>query len=135
MRASARHLLPFVFALLFSACGPAVDLTKGLQLQVVATGWMDAGIVDGKNKLVPAVSFTLKNVSDRALAALQINGVFRRTGEKEEWGSGLLSAAGSEGLAGCHHPYVDDQIDARLYGDRVARPDAPEHRVCRGQCK
>src|ERR1700681_4313140 len=101
MCAQARHLLllGFASALLLSGCSPTVDLTKGVQIQIVASGWLDAGIVDGKNKIVPAVSFTLKNVSDQTLVSLQVNGVFRRTSEKEEWGSGLLTAAGSSGLA------------------------------------
>lgn len=84
---------------LVSACGPAVDLKKGLQIDLVATGWFDAGIVDGKNKLVPSVSFTLKNLSDQKLAVLQVNALFRRVAENDEWGSGLISVAGSDGLA------------------------------------
>ena len=66
MRASVRGLtLVLVSALLGSGCGgPTVDLTKGLQIDVVDTGWFDAGVVDGKNKLVPTVSFTVKNISD-----------------------------------------------------------------------
>jgi hypothetical protein len=97
MRASARLLI--LFALVCSACGPTVDLTKGLQVAVVSTGWFDAGIVNGQNKLVPMVSFTLKNGSDQKLVTLQINALFRRAGENEEWGSAFLTAVGSEGLA------------------------------------
>lgn len=82
-----------------AGCGPAVDLTKGLQVEIVSTGWFDAGIVNGQNKLVPTVSFKLTNVSDRKLVTLQINALFRRAGENEEWGSAFLTAAGSEGLA------------------------------------
>ena len=81
------------------ACGPAVDLKKGLQLTVTSTGWYDAGLVDGKNKLVPTVSFTLKNESDQRLSTLQVNAIFRRANEKDEWGSGMVTAAGSQGLA------------------------------------
>ena len=61
-----------------SACGPAVDLTKGLQILDVSTGWFDAGIVNGQNKLVPAISFKLKNVSDQKLTVLQVNVLFKR---------------------------------------------------------
>jgi hypothetical protein len=50
----------------------------------------DAGIVDGENKLVPAVSSKLKNVSDQKLAALRVNALFRREGDQEELGSTLL---------------------------------------------
>lgn len=97
MRASARLLI--LFTLACSGCGPTVDLTKGLQIEVVSTGWFDAGIINGQNKLVPTASFRLKNVSDQTLATLQINALFRRVGENDEWGSAFLTAVGSEGLA------------------------------------
>jgi hypothetical protein len=97
MRACAASVL--LLGLLSIGCGPTVDLTKGLQLTIVETGWFDAGIVNGQNKLVPSVSFTLKNVSDQNLVTLQINALFRRINENEEWGSGFLTAAGSSGLA------------------------------------
>src|SRR5437764_12456127 len=97
MRASARLLL--LFALVSSAaCGPTVDLTKGLQVTVVNSGWYDLGIVNGQNKLVPTVIFTLHNVSDQKLVTLQINALFRRVSENSEWGSGFLTVAGSQGL-------------------------------------
>ena len=89
-------LLAFVSS---AGCGPPVDLTKGLQVEIVNTGWFDLGIVNGQNKLVPSVTFTLKNVSDQKLVTLQIHALFRRVSETEEWGSGFLTAAGSEGLA------------------------------------
>jgi len=86
-------------ALFLSSCGPDVDLAKGLQVTIVDSGWYDDGIVNGQNKLVPSVTFTLKNVSDRKLASLQVNALFRRVTEKDEWGDGLVTAAGSSGLA------------------------------------
>jgi hypothetical protein len=81
------------------ACGPWVDLSKGVQVEALTTGWIDAGVVDGKNKVVPAVTFTLKNVSDQPLKTLQVNAVFRRASQNEEWGSGFRTVAGSGGLA------------------------------------
>jgi hypothetical protein len=80
-------------------CGPTVDLTKGLAVEVVKTGWYDAGIVNGQNKLVPSVEFRLKNVSDQKLSTLQVNALFRRVTEQDEWGSAFVTAAGSSGLA------------------------------------
>lgn len=82
-----------------AACGPTVDLTKGIQVTIVGTGWYDAGIVNGQNKLVPSVTFKLKNVSGQALNSLQVNALFRRVTEKDEWGDGFVTAAGSNGLA------------------------------------
>jgi hypothetical protein len=97
MRASAR--LVILLALLSGGCGPTVDLSKGLQVLDVSTGWYDGGIVEGKNKLVPSISFRLKNVSNRKLGTLQVNALFRRVAENDEWGSGFITVAGSEGLA------------------------------------
>jgi hypothetical protein len=97
MRRFVRLLL--ILAIACSGCGPAIDLTKGLQVEIVSTGWFDAGIVNGQNKLVPSVTFTLKNLSDQKLRTLQVNASFRRVAENDEWGNGFVTAAGSGGLA------------------------------------
>jgi hypothetical protein len=81
------------------ACGPTVDLTKGVEVEVVRTGWYDMGIVNGQNKLVPSVAFRLKNLSDQTLRSLHVNALFRRVTEADEWGSAFIAAAGSSGLA------------------------------------
>jgi len=97
MRAS---LIVAVFAAALSAaCEPTVDLTAGLEVVEVSTGWSDAGIVNGQNKLVPFVSFKFKNVSNQVLSTLQANVLFSRVGEETEWGSSYIKVAGSEGLA------------------------------------
>jgi len=98
MRASARLLL-FLAIASSAACGPTVDLTKGLQVSIVNSGWYDLGIVNGQNKLVPTVIFTLQNTSDQKLVTLQINALFRRVTENTEWGSGFVTVVGSQGLA------------------------------------
>jgi hypothetical protein len=103
MRAAARRpTLILAVLLLLSGCGgPPVDLKTGLEINVVSTGWYDAGLVDGKNKLVPSVSFTLKNVSDQPLTGLQMMGNFFRVSDTtSEWGNNLLSVTkGGEELA------------------------------------
>jgi hypothetical protein len=73
-----------------AACGPRVDLAKAVAPESVVTGWANGGTVAGKNKIVPAVSFRLKNVSDQNLAAVQVNAVFRRGNDPGEWSSGFL---------------------------------------------
>jgi hypothetical protein len=98
MRGSVCVLL-FVGAVSLSACGgPPVDLTKNLEVRDVSSGWLDAGVTDGKNKLVPYATFSVHNQSDRALGSLQVNVVFRRVNETQDWGSSFLPVAGSEGL-------------------------------------
>lgn len=99
MRALRRCCLIVAAAAAAASCGPTVDLGKGLQVTILNTGWFDAGIVNGQNKLVPTVTFKLKNVSDQRLSTLQVNALFRRVTEKDEWGSGFVTAAGSSGIA------------------------------------
>jgi hypothetical protein len=99
MRASARLLLLLALVPFTAACAPDVDLTKGLTVAIVNSGWYDLGIVNGQNKLVPSVTFTLHNVSDRTLGTLQVQALFRRVTENSEWGNGFLTVVGSKGLA------------------------------------
>ena len=101
MRARLWSVLPLILLSGFvtAGCGgPVVDLKQGLQVEIVSSGWFDAGIVDGKNKLVPSLVIKLKNVSDQNLVSLQINAIFHRVTEAQEWGTGFITAAGSEGL-------------------------------------
>jgi hypothetical protein len=103
MRASLRSVLAAACAVLASwstaACSAGADVSTALQVLDVSTGWFDVGIVNGQNKLVPSVTFKLKNISDRPVTTLQANVLFHRVNSPEEWGSGFLRVAGSEGLA------------------------------------
>lgn len=88
---SLLFLIPF--ALAPTSCGSSADVGTALQVVDVTTGWFDAGIVEGgKNKLVPSVSFRVTNVSGAAIAGVQLNAVFRRVNEAEEWGSAFVRA-------------------------------------------
>jgi hypothetical protein len=80
-------------ALISSGCGPTVDLKKTLQTAGATGGWFDAGIVEGRNKLVPSITFRLKKSINDSLRPLSLNVVFKRlpsagapagTGE-EDW--------------------------------------------------
>ncbi len=101
MRSLSLGALVCVLALVLAVegCGPSeVDLTKSLKIAELTTGWFDAGIVDGKNKLVPSASFTVTNNGTDTLSGLQIYTVFRFLNETEELGSSLLVLRGSEAL-------------------------------------
>jgi hypothetical protein len=99
-RRELRLLLLLVVASIgLAGCQKPIDLTKALQVEEVSSGWHDAGMVEGKNKLVPTITFKIKNVSDQPLSVLQMNVLFRRvTEETTEWGSGFVTVAGSSGL-------------------------------------
>jgi hypothetical protein len=84
---------------LLASCGQTPDVTSALAVEVLTTGWRDAGPVAGRNKLVPSAAVKVTNVSDQTLRSVQVNAVFHRVGEGGEWGSSFVSAAGSSGLA------------------------------------
>ena len=97
MRVLAGQLI--AFTMLSVACGgPKVDLAKALEITDASTGWYDVGPVNGQNKLVPSIAFKLKNVSDQPLVALQVNAVFRRGDDKDEWGTVWVPVTKSDGL-------------------------------------
>jgi hypothetical protein len=72
---------------------------KDLQIVNVKTGWYDAGVVTGQNKLVPSISLELRNVSQEDIASVQLNAVFRRLGEEQSWGDHFVRAIDTDGLA------------------------------------
>lgn len=72
-----------VLAALGSACGPPVDLKQALQVVEVSSGWFDAGIVAGKNKLVPSVTFKLKKTPEARLSSVSLNLAFMFVGSQD----------------------------------------------------
>ena len=62
---------------------PAVDLKQTIQVTDVSSGWFDAGVVNGKNKLVPSVTFKLKKNADVKLSSVALNLTFTFEGDKD----------------------------------------------------
>lgn len=79
--------------------GPEPDAKSALQLTDVVTGWFDSGIVNGQNKLVPTISFRVKNSATQSIAYVSFNAVFRVINDPEELGAALLKGIDSKGLA------------------------------------
>lgn len=97
----ARRLavLPLLAALFLTAC-ESREVEKDLKIVGVHTGWHDTGgLPGGVNKLVPSISFELENVSNRDIASVQLNAVFRRVGEEHSWGEHYVSGIDADGLA------------------------------------
>jgi hypothetical protein len=88
-------LLPAGFQV---ACSRSRDVAKDLRIVEARTGWYDAGIIDGKNKIVPSIAFKLQNISQEEIARVQVNAVFHRVNETEPWGDYYAPAIGSDGL-------------------------------------
>jgi len=64
-----------------AGCGKPVDLKQTIEVTDVTSGWFDVGVVNGKNKLVPSVSFKLRKKTDVELSNIALNMVFKRQGE------------------------------------------------------
>src|SRR5438552_2770282 len=96
-----RAVLLVLLTLAGAACTASVDLTTACKVRPIATGWYDAGITeDGKNKLVPSISFTLTNTGATPWGSMQINCIFKRVGDPMEWSAVLVRglAAGANEL-------------------------------------
>jgi hypothetical protein len=63
--------------LLAAACSSSVDIKQALEVTEASSGWYDAGIVDGKNKIVPSITFKLRKKQDIDLSAIALNIAFR----------------------------------------------------------
>ena len=92
----AGSILGLALVLLVSGCTRYVE--NDLKIVDVKTGWYDAGIVDGQNKIVPSITLKLQNVSGESISRVQVWAVFRRANEDKTWGEHFVRAIGAEGL-------------------------------------
>jgi hypothetical protein len=94
------RILLLLAGLAAAGCGAGASepITKLVEPVDVRTGWFDAGVENGMNKLLPTVTLTLKNVSSEPVANVQLNAVIRRVGETDEWGGAYQKVVGSDPL-------------------------------------
>jgi len=97
-----RRAIPAVlFALLVSfltaSCGPPVDLKQAVQVTDTSSGYFDAGIVAGKNKLVPSVTFKLKKKPDANVSSTSLNVVFLFAGTTDHADDVYVQSVAFEG--------------------------------------
>src|SRR5437868_1370418 len=71
-------LFMLALGLTAAGCSAPVDLKQTLQIEDVSAGYRDAGIVDGRNKVVPSITFKLKKSTDRGISPLSLNLSFRK---------------------------------------------------------
>jgi hypothetical protein len=65
------------------SCSKPVDFKQALDMSDISSGWFDAGIVGGRNKIVPSVTLRLHKKSPVDLNRLSINALFRAADGKE----------------------------------------------------
>jgi hypothetical protein len=80
MRAVAVRYGIVLAACAAAACSKPVDLKQTLTITDVHAGYFDAGIVDGRNKLVPSSTFKLRKSIEDDLRPLSLNVAFKRLG-------------------------------------------------------
>src|SRR6478672_5312958 len=61
-----------------AGCGKPVDLKQVLKVTDLSGGYHDAGIVEGRNKIVPSVTFRIVKSTDDSLRPLSVNVVFKQ---------------------------------------------------------
>ncbi len=98
MKARARYL-PLLAVLALVGCRGPLDVPASLAVTDVTSGWFDAGLDNlGRNKIVPSVTFRLANTTPDEVRYLQVNAIFRRQGEDEEWGNAYIRVVGTDGI-------------------------------------
>ena len=86
-RGAAITLGLLVLAGLTVGCGGQLDLKETLAVSDLSGGWYDAGIVNGKNKLLPSATFRLEKKSGEGVGPVALNVLFKRLvgGAEEEF--------------------------------------------------
>src|SRR5262245_43872926 len=93
-------VLSVVAAIAQTGCGSAEPpADKALQVTDVVTGWLDDGIRGGENKLVPIISYKVKNAGSGPVTYVSFNAVFKVIDDPEELGAALLKGIDGSGLA------------------------------------
>jgi hypothetical protein len=67
-----------ILPLLAAGCSKPVDLKQALQVTDMSGGYFDAGLVDGRNKLVPSITFRIRKSVDDSLRPMSVNIVFKQ---------------------------------------------------------
>ena len=92
-------VLSAIAAVAQTGCGGEPSADKVLQVTDVVTGWLDDGIRGGENKLVPLISYKVKNGGSGKVSYVSFNAVFKVIDDPEELGSALLKGIDRKGLA------------------------------------
>lgn len=79
MRRLLLHLPVAVSLLLCAACGPSIDVKQMVHVVDITGGYHDAGVEpDGRNKIVPSITFRLTKSTDATISPLALNIAFKK---------------------------------------------------------
>lgn len=113
MRNVAAPLFLLPVALLGAACSAPVDLKQALQITDVVSGYHDAGVVAGKNKIVPSITFRLKKNTSSSIRPLSLNVTFRQLPQP---GTSVPPGSPTE------TDFDDKFVQSVPFGDDVTKP-------------
>jgi hypothetical protein len=107
-----------------ASCGPRIDLST-LAVTDTFTGWYDNGVKDGKNHLVPSLSFRLQNKGEVPATYVQLTVSFWMQGDDGEYDGREVSGIGDVAvppggstepiLVRANHGYTLEQPRAELF--------------------
>jgi hypothetical protein len=81
-----------------SGCN-SVDLKTQVQVVDVSSGYYDNGLTAaGMNHMVPSVTFSLRNVSDKEVSSIDMVVMYWATGQDTEQDEALIKVVGGSGL-------------------------------------
>ena len=63
-----------------AGCSRSATVQEAIEVYDVKTGYDDGGQQSGQNRLLPTISFRVRNKADRAVHTVQFNAVFRVIG-------------------------------------------------------
>ena len=75
------------------------EVEKDLAVTDIHSGWYDVGVVDGQEQAGSQHHAASCRTSHPNQSLAQINAVFRRVGEAEEWDAHFVRGIGPDGLA------------------------------------
>jgi hypothetical protein len=96
--ASSCFAVVFVAVLATAGC-ESVDLKTAAQVVDVSTGYYDNGLTPGGlNHMVPSITFSVKNVSDRELSSVDMMVLYWAVGQDTEQDESFVKVIGGSGL-------------------------------------
>lgn len=125
-----RALALFVVLLGLGASGcTQVNLGKTLEVSDIDSGYYDNGVKDGKNHLVPQITFRLKNISNEAINSVQLTISFWAEGADGMTDEVLLQGISSTELpAGASTEPLRARLDVG-YTQEGPRAEVFQHRL------
>jgi hypothetical protein len=82
---SSPPILILLLSLAVAGCGGTVNVKEAFIVSDLSGGWFDAGITEGKNRLVPSVTFRIQKKTNEDVSSPSLNILFKRlVGGKEE---------------------------------------------------